>query len=61
MNVNEQTVLMLGVLLLGVPAVLSLGSLIYDSILEKREQAKLIEQCCRECCQKMHGFHKSLF
>ena len=55
MNVNEQTVLMLGVLLLGVPAVLSLGSLIYDSILEKREQAKLIEQCCRECCDEMCG------
>ena len=52
MNVNEQTVLMLGVLLVGIPAVLSLGSLIYESILEKREQAKQIEQCCRECCRE---------
>ena len=52
MNVNEQTVLMLGVLLVGIPAVLSLGSLIYDSILSKREQAKQIEQCCRECCRE---------
>ena len=55
MNVNEQTVLMLGVLLVGVPAVLSLGSLIYDSILSKREQAKQIEQCCREWCDEMCG------
>ena len=55
MNVNEQTVLMLGVLLVGIPAVLSLGSLIYESILEKREQAKLIEQCCRECCHECCG------
>lgn len=50
MNVNEQTVLMLGVLLVGIPTVLSLGSLIYESILNKREQAKKIEYCCHECC-----------
>ena len=50
MNVNEQTVLMLGVLLVGIPTVLSLGSLIYESILNKREQAKHIEHCCHECC-----------
>ena len=55
MSVNEQTVLMLGVLLVGIPAVLSLGSLIYDSILSKREQAKQIEQCCRECCDELCG------
>ena len=52
MNVNEQTVLMLGVLLVGIPTVLSLGSLIYESILNKREQAKQIEECCRECCRE---------
>lgn len=52
MNVNEQTVLMLGVLLVGIPTVLSLGSLIYESILNKREQVKQIEQCCRECCRE---------
>lgn len=52
MSVNEQTVLMLGVLLVGIPTVLSLGSLIYESILNKREQAKQIEQCCRECCRE---------
>lgn len=50
MNVNEQTVLMLGILLVGIPVVLSLGSLIYESILNKREQAKHIEHCCHECC-----------
>ena len=51
MNVNEQTVLMLGVLLVGIPAVLSLGSLIYESILNKREQQeKQVEYCCHECC-----------
>ena len=50
MNVNEQTVLMLGTLLVGIPVVLSLGSLIYESILNKREQAKHIEHCCHECC-----------
>lgn len=55
MNVNEQTVLMLGVLLVGIPAALSLGSSIYESILNKREQAKQIEQCCRECCDEMCG------
>ena len=51
MNVNEQTVLMLGVLLVGIPTVLSLGSLIYESILNKREQQeKQVEHCCHECC-----------
>ena len=53
MTVNEQTVLMLGVLLVGIPTVLSLGSLIYESILNKRELRELEKQMefyCHECC-----------
>ena len=51
MTVNEQTILMLGTLLVGIPVVLSLGSLIYESILNKREQQeKRVEHCCHECC-----------
>lgn len=51
MNVNEQTVLMLGVLLVGIPAVLSLGSLIIENHMNKKEAEKQEHQeCCHECC-----------
>ena len=51
MTVNEQTILMIGVLLIGIPATLSVLSALWEKYLDKEEQE--VEEkhcCCHECC-----------